>query len=226
MKRLLICVLLFFLASSTQIDCSLHPLVKVDKSLWEQAMELDSQIMYDYESHNAVKTAVKMDQQAIPLYSAEDVLDCYYTNPNAVKEAFLKMKRSKRIALLNETVDLLSDLYGVNHYTIKAIMKQESHYNPTARSHKGAVGLMQLMPSTAKMMGVSDIENPIDNLIGGIKYVKHLSDKFSWKTHLVLAAYNAGPGAVERHRGVPPYPETEEYIQKVLEYRKEYRGAI
>ena len=191
----------------------------------QKAIQLDAMLEAEMNNRNTILAAHRIDTQERELYSAEDVLDLYYSNPDAVKRAFFKMKRTKRIRLTNETVNLLSKLYGVNSYTIKAILKQESAYNPKAVSHKGAIGYMQLMPGTAKMMGVSDIANPIDNIIGGIKYVKHLSDMFGWKTHLVLAAYNAGPNAVKRHKGIPPYVETEDYVEKVIKYRKEFKNG-
>ena len=93
-------------------------------------------------------------------------------------------------------------------------MQQESGWNPGAVSLKGATGLAQLMPETAENLGV-DIADPEDNLDGGARYLRMMYDKFgSWK--LALAAYNAGPGAVEEHDGVPPFDETENYVKAIL----------
>ena len=104
--------------------------------------------------------------------------------------------------------------YGVDPALSLSVVKQESNFNKSAKSAQGAVGLFQLMPSTAKSLGV----NPYyinENIIGGIKYLKSLQDKFG-SIDLVLAAYNAGPGAVKRHNGVPPYRETQSYVKKIV----------
>lgn len=104
--------------------------------------------------------------------------------------------------------------YGVDPALSLSVVKQESNFNKSAKSARGAVGLFQLMPSTAKSLGV----NPYyinENIIGGVKYLKSLQDKFG-SVDLVLAAYNAGPGAVKRHNGVPPYRETQSYVKKIV----------
>jgi hypothetical protein len=94
------------------------------------------------------------------------------------------------------------------------LVQQESGWNPRAVSHKGATGLAQLMPGTAQLLGV-DIGNPKENLHGGARYLRMMYNKFgSWR--LALAAYNAGPGAVEKHGGIPPYAETRNYVRAIL----------
>ena len=104
--------------------------------------------------------------------------------------------------------------YGVPEDLFLRLVQQESGWNAGAVSHKGATGLAQLMPGTARKLGV-DINNPAQNLDGGARYLRQMYDKFgSWK--LALAAYNAGPGAVEKHGGVPPYAETRGYVKAIL----------
>lgn len=94
------------------------------------------------------------------------------------------------------------------------LVQQESGWNPGAVSHKGATGLAQLMPDTARLLGV-DIADPAQNLDGGARYLRMMYDKFgSWR--LALAAYNAGPGAVEQHDGIPPFDETQTYVRVIL----------
>ncbi|MCC6968391.1 MAG: lytic transglycosylase domain-containing protein [Nitrospira sp.] len=105
---------------------------------------------------------------------------------------------------------------------IRAVIKTESDFDPLAVSHAGAVGLMQLMPQTAMRFEVRDSYNPDDNIGGGTKYLRQLLDRFNGNLPLALAAYNAGEHAVERYRGLPPIPETRQYVIKVLGYYRTF----
>ena len=105
--------------------------------------------------------------------------------------------------------------HGLEPSLIHSIIQAESDYDPYAVSPKGAAGLMQLMPETAKRYGVSNVFDPWENIEGGVKYIKDLMKLFGQKTDHVLAAYNAGQNAVKKYGGIPPYPETERYINKV-----------
>ncbi len=107
---------------------------------------------------------------------------------------------------------------------IFAVMRAESNFNPRAVSRAGAQGLMQLIPSTARLVGVRDIFDPQQNINGGARYLRMMMDRFG-RVDLALAAYNAGPEAVERHGGIPPYQETRNYVPRVMKYYREFGGS-
>ena len=109
--------------------------------------------------------------------------------------------------------------YGVPSALLSAVAKQESGYNPTAVSHAGAQGLMQLMPGTAKHLGVTDPFDPAQAIDGAARMLRDLTKRFG-STELAVAAYNAGPGAVLKYQGIPPYPETQRYVRNVLSLMK------
>jgi soluble lytic murein transglycosylase-like protein len=111
--------------------------------------------------------------------------------------------------------------YNMDPALVKAVIKAESGFNAQAISHSGAQGLMQLMPRTANALGVSDPLEPYQNIMGGTRYLKGQMDRFG-DVRMALAAYNAGPAAVTRYGGVPPYRETQNYVNKVLLYREQF----
>lgn len=116
----------------------------------------------------------------------------------------------------NQIIVRTSNLYGVDHWLVRAVVKTESDYNPYAISKKGAKGLMQLMPETASDLAVTDTFNIEQNVDAGVRYLRYLLDRFDGNVTLALAAYNAGPSVVERYGSLPPYPETRHYVNKVL----------
>jgi len=115
--------------------------------------------------------------------------------------------------------------YGIDPAVLHGLIQQESGFDPEAQSSAGAAGLTQLMPGTASSLGVANPLNPAESIEGGARYLSQMMSKFGGNTEDALAAYNAGPGAVQQYGGVPPYAETQSYVQKVLGYAEAYRQA-
>jgi soluble lytic murein transglycosylase-like protein len=113
--------------------------------------------------------------------------------------------------------------HGVDPRLVAAVVRRESAWNPNAVSHVGAGGLMQLMPATARFLGVTDVFDARQNIFGGTRYLRTLLDTFDGDLDLTLAAYNAGPGAVQKYKGIPPYRETRAYVKAV---RASYEASL
>ena len=126
---------------------------------------------------------------------------------------------------IDNLITKYADKNGLDEDFVKAVINQESGFNPNATSHCGAMGLMQLMPATAQGLGVTNAYDAEQNIEGGTKYLKGLMDRFGNDKSLALAAYNAGPNAVKKYNGIPPYAETQNYVKKVLSNYDNMKGG-
>jgi soluble lytic murein transglycosylase-like protein len=139
-----------------------------------------------------------------------------YTVPKAEGVRATRSAVAERARAYDDLITEHSRTHGVRAELVRAVMQVESGFNPYARSPKGAMGLMQLMPATARQYGVTTAFNPIENVRAGVAYLRELLDRYQNNEELALAAYNAGPGAVDRHgQTVPPYRETQTYVAQI-----------
>jgi hypothetical protein len=139
-----------------------------------------------------------------------------YAVPGAASVRATRYVAAERARAYDEIITEHCRTHGVRPDLVKAVMQVESAFNPRARSPKGALGLMQLMPATAREYGVQDPFDPAQNVRGGVAYLRHLLDRYDNNEQLALAAYNAGPGAVDKYgQSVPPYRETRNYVARI-----------
>lgn len=150
-------------------------------------------------------------------------------DPNAPAQAVSEMVPQKVLLPNDETyspyINRAAKATAVDPYLIKAIIKVESDFDPRVLSSKGAQGLMQLIPSTARLVGCKDAFDPADNIMGGTRYLKMMLERFGGQLDLALASYNAGPGRVDQYNGIPPFRETRNYVKKVKHYFHLFRSG-
>jgi soluble lytic murein transglycosylase-like protein len=155
----------------------------------------------------------------------------HFTNaPTSPKFKLFMRERKIFISKLDSNqfdpiINEASKKYDLEAPLIKAVIKAESDFDPNAMSHKGARGLMQIMPMNYRLLNVENPFDPHQNIDGGARYLREMMDRYNGKLNLSLAAYNAGPGAVDRYGGVPPYPETTEYIERVMKYYQRFKNS-
>ncbi len=139
-----------------------------------------------------------------------------------LKEKRVQFKLGPNFEKFDAAIHRTSEKYGLDSALVKAVIRAESNFNPTAVSRVGARGLMQLMPGTAYSLQVADSFQPEENIDGGVRYLRYLLNLFKGNLHLALAAYNAGEKTVHRYNGIPPYQETRTYVQRVLHFFRKY----
>jgi len=135
-----------------------------------------------------------------------------------IKERPKRQGRGMDANRFDRYIDEAAGLHGIDFPLIKAVIRAESAFDPKAVSKKGAMGLMQIMPENLRAFQVNDPFDPWQNIMGGARYLKALIQRFNGQVPLALAAYNAGPQAVDAYRGIPPIPETVEYVRRVMKY--------
>ncbi len=218
-----ILVIAFFLCSASEVRADIY------KHISE-----DGVIFFSNTSSGASSTIVikerkaplKSNNERNPVYSGgvpQKVADFSKSGAGlAQKISYLQkvedFSSSRSREDFHATVDEKARQHDIDPQLVNAVIRVESNWNPYAVSRKGALGLMQLMPSTAALLGVANPFDPIENIDGGVRYLKHMIERFNGNLTLALAAYNAGPKLVEKKGMVPSIPETVAYVKRVLEY--------
>ena len=147
----------------------------------------------------------------------------HFTNIPTRNNYKFYMKEEGDRSIVGELIGHYAAMYDLEPALVRAVIKVESNFDANSVSHKGAQGLMQLIPETARDMQVDNPFSPEDNIRGGIRYLRLMLDQFNGDVELALAAYNAGPGTVRRHQGIPPFEETRNYVERVKKYLQYYR---
>ena len=168
-----------------------------------------------------------VDDEIVPVEVVEEVKQIVAEEGGVFPKRSWRYSEASRPLWSSKYNDIIIDAakkFDVDAALVSAVIKAESDYNPRTRSHKGARGLMQLMPATAERFGVTDSFDPVQNIHAGAKYLKRLMDKHHGDIALTLASYNAGPGNVAKYKGVPPFKETRNYVKKIKAILEETAG--
>lgn len=179
--------------------------------------EMLSGILSD-QSNALGATATRLEELFNNAQTAVDSFDLAKPNIGQVLPPIQLTKvAAKSHADFDGIIDKAASMFNIPAKLIKSVIQKESNFNPNAVSHAGASGLMQLMPGTARGLGVKNVFDPAENILAGSKYLRQMLDKYDNNIELALAAYNAGPGNVDKYGGIPPFKETQNYVQKVTD---------
>ena len=191
------------------LGASLAAVSLMAAGLPERPQQITRVVRADPRTGKLVRSVIVTSKPAGPRQVTQTAALAY---ANAATPAAPALDPAIHPASLDEAVEQIAAQYALRSNLIHSVIKVESNYNPFAVSPKGAMGLMQLMPETARRFGVADVFNPIDNIQGGAKYLRYLLDLYNENYPLALAAYNAGERAVEKYGTIPPYQETRNYV--------------
>ena len=161
-----------------------------------------------------------VDEEGIYNFTDQPTSDNYQL---FIKDWHASRSSALRTSQFDEYIEAAARKHGIETHLLKAVVKAESNFNPRAVSNKGALGLMQIMPENITRLNITDPFDPRENIMGGARFLRELLNRFNGNVHLALAAYNAGPGNVERSNSIPPIPETENFVQKVLMYYRNFK---
>lgn len=157
--------------------------------------------------------------EALNTLGAMSQLETNFLPSTVAKSIVQKVSQAKTNTKADSSLEAIiqqaADKFNLPTKLIKSVIKHESNFNASAVSSAGATGLMQLMPATARGLGVQNIQDPLENVMGGSKYLRQMLDKYNGDLPLALAAYNAGPGNVDKYGGIPPFKETQNYVKKI-----------
>ena len=181
--------------------------------------------MYRDASGNILLTDAPRNDMDLTVKSSTLVASAKYSYTKSTpakpsRKAKVSKGKLKHYTRYNELIKKSAKRYKLDHKLVSAVIQVESQFNASAVSSSGAVGLMQLMPSTAKQLGVSNRYDPSQNIEGGTKYLRYLIQRFDGNLTYALAGYNAGPLNVEKHEGIPPFKETQRYVKKIFSIYK------